>query len=158
MKKRVSSKVGQGTSWFVWVCCSAEHLVTTLCFLHASPSCGPRGWSAWVTSIDPLALWLPVGSNQWAIPVRDGSWVGQCKYSLWNSVVLSQSLLLFGPHHVASRILVPWPGIGPVPLQWRHRLLNTGRPGKSAILYDFFKHVSTYPFASCFLPWSWLIQ
>ena len=35
------------------------------------------------------------------------------------------------PHCAACGILVPWPGIEPVPLQWKPRVLITGRPGKS---------------------------
>ena len=37
----------------------------------------------------------------------------------------------FWPHSVAWGILVPWPGIEPVPLQWKHRVLTTGPPGNS---------------------------
>lgn len=144
-----SAKVGQGTTWFVWVCCSAEHLVSTLCFLHPSPSCGPRGWSAWVTSIDPLALWLPVGSNQLAIPVRDGSWVGQYKYSLWNSVVLSQSFFFFflatlcGKQDFSS-MTRDWT----VPLAVE-ALDCQGNP-QSFMTKPFIKHVSTYPICKLF--------
>ena len=35
--------------------------------------------------------------------------------------------LYFG--HEACEILVPQPGIEPVPLQWKHRVLITGLPG-----------------------------
>ena len=37
----------------------------------------------------------------------------------------------FSPRHTACRILVPYPGIEPVPLQWRCGVLTTGPPGKS---------------------------
>ena len=35
------------------------------------------------------------------------------------------------PPHMACRILVPQPGIEPVPLQRKHRVLTAGPPGKS---------------------------
>ena len=30
----------------------------------------------------------------------------------------------------AYGVLVPWPGIEPNPLQWKHRVFTTGLPGK----------------------------
>ena len=38
---------------------------------------------------------------------------------------------LFSAIPQALRILVAWPGIKPMPLQWKHRVLTTGPPGKS---------------------------
>ena len=48
------------------------------------------------------------------------------------------SPLLANP--VACGILVPWPGIKPVPLYWEHRVLTTAPPGKSLIqlLQEYF--------------------
>ena len=37
----------------------------------------------------------------------------------------------FWLHHTACGILVPQPGIEPVPLQWKHGILTTGPPGNS---------------------------
>ena len=39
--------------------------------------------------------------------------------------------LTFWPHCVPCRILVPWPGIEPMPLQWKHGFITTGPPGMS---------------------------
>ena len=39
----------------------------------------------------------------------------------------------FWPHCMACRILVPWPGIEPCPLQWKCRVLTTGLPGNSLV-------------------------
>ena len=42
------------------------------------------------------------------------------------------SVLYFGwgAQHMACGILVPWPGIGPAPLQWSRGVLTIGPPGK----------------------------
>ena len=40
-------------------------------------------------------------------------------------------LLGFWPCHAACGILAPWPGVKPVPLQWKLRVLPTGPPGNS---------------------------
>ena len=37
----------------------------------------------------------------------------------------------FLPHHTAHRVLVPWPGINPHPLEWKQGVLTTGLSGKS---------------------------
>ena len=37
----------------------------------------------------------------------------------------------FWPYMRACRILIPWPGLKPTPLQWKSRVLTTGLPGKS---------------------------
>ena len=39
------------------------------------------------------------------------------------------------PHHAACRILVPWPGIEPTPLEEEVRVLTMGLPGKSRNLH-----------------------
>ena len=36
-------------------------------------------------------------------------------------------------------ILVPRPGIEPVPLHWEHRILTTGASGKSLYMYLYFR-------------------
>ena len=40
-------------------------------------------------------------------------------------------IYLFWPCSEACGILVPWPGIKPILLQWKQRVLTTGPPGKS---------------------------
>ena len=42
-----------------------------------------------------------------------------------------QIFFFFWPCCVACGILVPQPGIAPVPLQWKHLVLTTGPPGNS---------------------------
>ena len=44
-------------------------------------------------------------------------------------------LLFIWPCHVACGIIVPQQGLNPYPLQWKHRVLTTGQPGKSLNLY-----------------------
>ena len=39
------------------------------------------------------------------------------------------------PRYAACGILVPRPGMEPVPLQWKHGVLTTGPPGKSLKVY-----------------------
>ena len=39
--------------------------------------------------------------------------------------------MFFWPYCMACGISVPQPGIKPCPLQWKHRVLTTGPPGKS---------------------------
>ena len=43
-------------------------------------------------------------------------------------------LLLFWPYHTACRIFVTWPGIKPMFLQWKCRVLTTGPPRKSLFI------------------------
>ena len=47
-------------------------------------------------------------------------------------------VLFFWLHLAACEILVPRPGIEPMPLQWKHRVLTTGPPGRSLHLTIFF--------------------
>ena len=50
----------------------------------------------------------------------------------WKSpTVIVGCLIFFWLHHAACRILIPWPGIEPHPLQWKHGVLITGLPGNS---------------------------
>ena len=48
--------------------------------------------------------------------------------------------LFFRPRRAACGILVPQPGIKPMPLQWKRVVLTTGPPGKSLhfIFYEQF--------------------
>ena len=39
--------------------------------------------------------------------------------------------LTFWPHCVPCRMLVPWPGIEPMPLQWKHEFITIGPPEMS---------------------------
>ena len=43
-----------------------------------------------------------------------------------------------------GEILVPWPGIEPVPLQWKCGVLPTGWPGKSQIVISFNSKSGVY--------------
>ena len=49
---------------------------------------------------------------------------------LWTLIYFT-SLFLFWSHCEACRFLVPWPGIEPVPLQWKLGVPLTGPSGKS---------------------------
>ena len=55
------------------------------------------------------------------------------------SFYIKKKKKVFWPCCVAWGILVPWPGIEPVPLPWKRGVLTTGPPGKSWIV----------PFLSC---------
>ena len=51
---------------------------------------------------------------------------------------INQSLDLFcWPYLAACRILVPQPGMEPLPLHWECRFLTTGPPGKSLLISRF---------------------
>ena len=54
-----------------------------------------------------------------------------------NSKQVVTTVFVFWPRHVARGILVPRPGIKPVPLRWKCRVLTTGPPGKSCD-YGFY--------------------
>jgi len=47
------------------------------------------------------------------------------------SVVAVVYNFIFWPGHTACGILVPRPGLKPMPLPWKHRVLTTGSLGKS---------------------------
>ena len=63
---------------------------------------------------------------------RQEYWSGVPLPSPWRSISrYFFYLFIFWPYPGACRILIPWPGIEPVPLHWKHRVLTTGPPGKS---------------------------
>ena len=51
----------------------------------------------------------------------------------------------------SCRILVYWPGIKLCPLLWKHRVLTTGLPGKSQLLFLFFFFLERN--CKCLVPW-----
>ena len=61
-----------------------------------------------------------------------------CIYSLF--------LFIYWPHRTACRILVPWPGIEPVPLHCKYGVLTTALSGNS--LYSLFlkRHKALHTF------------
>ena len=80
---------------------------------------------------------------------RDTRWRSECESILENPKGKRKpvnSLLFFFFFwlcHMACRILVPWSGIEPAPLQWKHWVLTTGLQGSplnslkvNAIVYD----------------------
>ena len=46
-------------------------------------------------------------------------------------ILLINLFLIWGMHCEACGILVPWPGMNPRPLQWKHGVFTTGPPGNS---------------------------
>ena len=46
-------------------------------------------------------------------------------------------LFIFWPCPKARRILAPQPGIEPVPLHWKHRVLTTGLPERTPKIARF---------------------
>ena len=59
-------------------------------------------------------------------------------------VVSTFCLISFWLHHVACWILVPWPGIRPALLQWKHGVLTSHTPGNSFFFFFFYSGVISH--------------
>ena len=86
---------------------------------------------------------------------------------IWEEInnSLSQSQHFFGGegalHCGACLVLVPCPGMEPAFLQWEHRILTTGSPGKSQSQISFFFFLamssSLWYLSSLISNWTWAL-
>ena len=93
--------------------------------LLRSPGFRACGLSSWGSA----ALWH-VGSSQTRGRIHVscvGRWI---LYHWATREALSILFFKFPNFAVPPGILVPWPGIKPIPLWWKHRVLTTGPSGK----------------------------
>ena len=66
-----------------------------------------------------------------------------CLYGYFKPISYISFFFFLWQHHSAWGILVPWPGIKPMPPKWKHGVLTTGLPGSSLhqlfdLRYTFF--------------------
>ena len=101
------------------------------------------------------------GSRESSQP-RDWTWVSCTAggfFTTWATreawVELWVAFFFFLPCCRAGRISVPGPGIEPMPLQWRHRILTTGLPGKAPIgrILKIFSESSKFHCHRPFVPY-----
>ena len=121
-----------------------------------------------------MPQWALISPPSTTFPITKFSkvWERRHQYSLyhWHSKSATNTFLLW-PHCVACGILVPWPGIEPVPCALEGRVLTTGLWGKSPnhrplhqvneVLMHFYfklKRNTCIPVADSFLYLAKLIQ
>ena len=88
----------------------------------------PGGGRIWDLNPDTWALWKPNS---------DGSlkrYRGLMEVASLVRLIIYYLFIYWQLHHTACGILVPDQVSNPCPLQWKHRILTTGQPGKSLIM------------------------
>ena len=111
----------------------------------------PAMWETWVWSLgqeDPLEKEMATHTSilAWEIPWTEkpcgySPRVTESDMTEWlthfqHTIIIT----FFWLYHTACRILVPWPGIKPMPLQWKLGILTTEPSGKSPYYYYCYFH------------------
>ena len=108
------------------------------------PWCSPGrntgvGWHALLQGIF-LSQWF----NQSLYVFYIGRWIFSIAPPGEHPYMYIYNLTFLGLSHMAWGILVPWPGIEPWPLQWKHGVLTSARVGNSLFFFNltfFFKQM-----------------
>ena len=84
-------------------------------------------------------------SNMVSVTYSPGDWISGTSQKLYLFFLYLFIHLAVPDLNCSVWDLVPWPGIKPQPLNWKHQVLITGPPGKSWNLFTKNRQVSSLP-------------